>query len=97
MSAVLKRLMRCGRVEEGLSAGLRAAMGPLRSDLVRFGVGQECQSAIRVEGSAMIVEVQGRHRRCVALQVLKRLQAPLVGQIEEGRDMICVRIEEELI
>jgi hypothetical protein len=91
-----KKLMRAGRPEENLPEALRAVVGRLRTDLVRFGSGREASGALRLEGAAIVAELAGRDAGFVARQLARRVHAPLRAVVEEaGHGRAVLRVTEE--
>jgi hypothetical protein len=77
-----KQLMRVGRPDEHLPEALRAIVGRLRTDLVRFGSGREASGAVRLEGEAVVVDLAGRDAGFVARQLARRVHPPLRAVVE---------------
>ncbi len=90
-----KKLMRVGRPGEDLPEVLRAVVGRLRTDLVRFGSGREASGELRMEGTAVVAELVGRDAVFVARQLARRVHPPLRAVVEEaGRGRAVVRVAE---
>lgn len=85
--------MRVGRPDGDLPDAVRAVVGRLRTDLVRFGAGREVHGELRLEGATVAVALAGRDAGFVARQLARRVHAPLQAQVEEverGRAVLRV-------
>jgi hypothetical protein len=90
-----KKLMRVGRPGENLPEAVRAVVGRLRTDLVRFGSGREASGSLRMEGEAVIAELAGRDAAFVARQLARRVHPPLIAEVvETERGHAVLRVTE---
>lgn len=90
-----QKLMRVGRPEGDLPDALRAVVGRLRTDLVRFGAGREMNGAVHLEGTSVAVEMTGRDAGFVARQLARRMHPPLRAIVEEReRGHVVLRVTE---